>query len=379
MSIPLYTKDKFKNTGVIYPRDGLFIRPGIVDSINQDKSTVNISWLDHPGIRQDVAITQPHLGMHQFPTPGTVVLIGFNKVGDAQILRYLPAGYNQQVADNDIWGIKPGELNLMSYRAESVPTKSFPIPNATGSKIHMDNVGNIQISTMLNEFWRIDTSNNEIAQNSMNYEVNTEAGILQFGLTKRDKGIITPEGDSLEKSTSLNPDALTEFNLRLLETADATTNLNSDPALDNPFIELSLGIKVDAAGDLVKTESDKHAKTTGNAQEIIIQLKTKTDQGFEFTVDKEGNLTLLTKGNIKLKSEKNINIDIEKDAEINVGGSVKINSGDISLAGDSAIVLSSFLNTYDNHTHTVPSLGSPTTMPLMQSKPSHITKKTKAG
>lgn len=382
MTIPTYNLADFKSPDTGFHRDGLWIRPGIIRATDHTTGLVDIEWLDYPGIRQGVSLTQPHQGMFQFPTTGAVVLIGFDQAGNAQILRYLPTGYQAQINDADLWAIKPGEINLVSYRPESTQTENFPIPNTTGSQIYMDNSGNIQITTALGEKWLMHSDTNTIAQESMNYNIITEAGRLQFGLVKRASKsssnaefIITPEGTNLEDSTSADPNALTEFRLRLLDQADA--NPDTAPELDNPFIELSLGIKVDSSGNIETTDGNTHAETSGENQEIIIQLKTKADQGFEFTVDKEGNVTFLTNGNIKLKTLKAANIEIGGNADIIVGGDLTVDASKISLGGSNKLVLDTFLSTYNNHTHG--SSTGPTTPPIEKSLPFHTSNTTEAG
>ena len=384
MYIPPYNPREFRTTDTGFHNDGLWIRPGIIQAINPETGLLDIEWLDHPGIRQEVAITQPHQGMFQLPTVGAVVLIGFDQGFAAQILRYLPAGYQEQVKDRILYPISTGELMLVSFQdsKEVVKEKKFTVPNPTGTRFFMNNVGDIEMATALGESWRMDNANSEISQNSMNYTVTTEAGVLQFGLIKRlPEGedtvqILTPDGTDITKLIPpAAPEGLTEFRLRVLEKADAQEIVLDPtafiPEIGTPLVELTLGVKVDDNSNIIKT-TDAQATTSGDAQEIIIQLKTKSDQGFEFTVDKEGNVTLISKGNMKVKIEKDSELIVEGNANINVTGDLTANAANIKLAGDSAVVLADFLAVYNSHTHGT-SVG-PTTIPAPQSTSIHKSK-----
>ncbi len=388
-NIPRYIPSNFADPATGFHNDGLWIRPGIVQAVDATTGLLDIEWLDHPGLRQGVAITQPHQGMFQIPTIGAIVLIGFDQGYGAQILRYLPAGYAEQSGD-EFNPMLPGEVNIFSYldTVGTVREKQFIVPAPTGTRIFLNNIGDIQMATALGEWWRMDNAQSEIIQNSMNYTVSTEAGTLQFGLVRRipesakDKetvpSIITPTGQRLEDVGGISTKGLTEFRLRLLETADTQQSSLSDPnayvpAVNDPFIELSLGIKVDDNGDLVKTTSDQ-AKTTTGPQEIIIQLKTRADQGFEFTVDKEGNVTLTIQGNIKIKVDGDTDLTVGGNVTADIGGELVANADKIKLTGDKDIVLGDFLKTYDTHTHPTAGTGPPS-LPTKLSNSSHTSKK----
>lgn len=389
--IPHYIPSNFGTPDTGFHNDGLWIRPGIIQGVDADTGLLDVEWMDHPGIRQGIAITQPHQGMFQIPTVGSIVLVGFDQGFGAQILRYLPAGYAAQVEDRDLYPLRPGEITLFSFQDTkgTVREKQFIVPTTTGTRFFMNNIGDIQMATALGEWWHMSNAESEIRQNSMNYTVSTEAGVMQFGLTRRlpesskseenVPSIITPNGQRLEDVGGLNPEGLTEFRLRLLETADTQQSALNDPnayvpAVNDPFIELTLGVKVDDDGDLVKTTAAQ-AKTTTGTQDIIIQLKTRTDQGFEFTVDREGNVTLLVKGNIKIDVGGDTDLTVAGNVNANVNGDIVAEAKKIKLTGDKALVLADFLTSYDTHTHVSAAPGSPTAPPLVSSLPTHKSKK----
>ncbi len=331
------------------PQPGTYLRPAVITSVNPAIGTVNIEWLDHPGVRQDILLSPSGQGIFELPTVGSVVLVGFGIGFDAYILAYIPVGYRDlvgtpregtqegtQEVTAPLMKLGVGEKMLVSYLAKSEENQNnqFATPSTTGTYLHMSNVGDILMKTAEGDYWRLDRRNNIIQQNSMNYRVITEAGILDFGLVKRSstEDIISVAGSPLGDDTSVagSENALTEFRLRILETADA--NALTAPEVEDPLIELTLGTKVTNDGEIVVTDGTYADTSDGDQKEIMIQLKTKADQGFEFTVDKEGNLTIKVNGNVKFAiSEGDMQIDIDEGRELRLGGS----NGEQALLGES--------------------------------------------
>jgi hypothetical protein len=327
-----FNSEEFSSHFTQLPRQGTYLRPAVITSVNPAKGTVNIEWLDHPGTRQDVLISPSGQGIFELPTTGSTVLVGFGSGYDAYILAYIPVGYRDLVGTPrddgkevapSILKISAGEKMLISYLSKSDENKNsqFDSPSPTGTYFYMSNVGDILMKTAEGDYWKLDRRSNIIQQNSMNYRAITEAGILDFGLIKRaatnsekqTEDIISSTGAVLGDSSGDN--ALTEFRLRILETADA--NATTAPEVDDPLIELTLGTKVSNDGQIIKTDNTYAA----NSKEIIIQLKTKAAQGFEFTVDKEGNLTVKVTGNVKFAiSNGDAQIDVDEGREIRLGG-----------------------------------------------------------
>ena len=278
---------------------------------------------------------------------------------------------NNQGITPSILKLDTGEKMLVSYLAKSEENgdNQFATPSPTGTYLYMSNVGDILMKTAEGDYWRLDRRSNIIQQNSMNYRTITEAGILDFGLVKRvstipekqTEDIISTAGSPLGENPAAadSENALTEFRLRILETADA--NAFTAPEVENPLIELTLGTKVTDVGEIEVTDNT-HAITSDNEpKEIMIQLKTKADQGFEFTVDKEGNLTIKVKGNVKFAiSEGDMQIDIDEGREIKLGG----DNGEQTLLGKSFQTRFNTLVDYVNKLHFVSPAGTPTPLIL---------------
>lgn len=384
-----FNSKDFSSHFTLKPQPGTYLRPAVITSVDSAMGTVNIEWLDHPGVRQNVLLSPSGQGIFELPTVGSVVLVGFGDGFDAYILAHIPVGYrdlvgtpredNKEVAPS-ILRLGTGEKMLVSYLAKSEENKNnqFAKPLPTGTYLHMSNVGDILMKTAEGDYWRLDRRSNIIQQNSMNFRAITEAGILDFGLVKRisadpekqTEDIISVAGSPLGENTTVtgSENALTEFRLRILETADA--NALTAPEVENPLIELILGTRVTNDGEIVVTD-ETHADTSDSAsKEIMIQLKTKADQGFEFTVDKEGNLTVKVKGNVKFAISKgNMQIDIDEGREIRLGG----NNGEQALLGESFQKSFNSLVDYVNKLYYVPPSGIPA--PLILSAPAGTARK----
>jgi len=389
--VPPYNPQDFTSPFDGFELPGIFLRSAVITSVHPNKGTVNIEWLDHPSMRQEILLPMSGQGIYELPTIGSTVLVGFDKGYSAHILRYLPAGYRDLVGTPRIDAegkniqigpvirkIDSGEKMLVSYLKDpgGEKTSQFVTPVPTGTYFYMSNVGDIYMETAEGDSWMLDRLNNSIVQNSMNFKAVTEAGVLDFGLVKREftegKSIVSADGNPLGSSGQSTEEALTEFRLRILETADA--NSLTAPEVDNPFIELTLGTKIKESLDGVfelDTTDSSHAQTSDSQpKEIMIQLKTKADQGFEFTVDKEGNLTVKVKGNVKFAiNGGDFQIGIDDGHEMKLGGS----NGEQTLLGESFQKRFNDLVKYVNKLHYISPAGTPT--PLILSSPAGTAQK----
>ena len=320
-----------------------FHRLAVVSTVNASKGTVNLKWLDHPGGREDVVISQSAFGSFEFPVPGAVVLVAMKKGDLPEIDRYIPIGYAKQVQIGDAKQLQSGEKLWRSYVGSDVEQgKQFPIPIPTGTEIYMSNSGKIVLRDGTGDWWELDPTDNIIHQNSMTYQCTTEAGSLDFGLVKREMPTYPDPTENSEmvlvtrNNTSIlnGGRAFTEFRIRVLETADVDPT--TAPEIDDPFVEVILGTKIKREGSGLNTTYSPEETTGDHAEsgkEICIQIRTKSTIGFEFTVDKDGGVTMRMADNKKLK----IKCD---DIELGGGGNEK------------TVVLSDFIATYNIHGHT---------------------------
>lgn len=319
-----------------------FVRLAVITNVDESRGVASIDWLDYPGGREDIVISQAGFGSFEFPVPGTLALMAMRRGDIPEIVRYIPVGYAKQVQAGDAKQLHAGEKLWRSYvGSDTEPGKPYPIPIPTGTEIYMSNSGKVVIRDGTGDWWELDPNDNVIHQNSMNYECTTEAGVLDFGLIKREMPTYPDPTENSEmilvtkNNTSIlnGGKAFTEFRLRILETADVDPT--TPPEVDNPFIEIILGTKIKKEGSGLNTTyspeetTDTHAES-GN--EICVQLRTKGSNGFEFTIDKEGNVTMIVASGKKLK--------VVADHILLGGGN-----------NEKAVVLSDFITTYNSHKH----------------------------
>lgn len=360
MSAPTpYNPNDFRSPFDSLQMPGAFLRTAYVTDVDPLLGTVNLRWLDHPAGRNNVFVTQIGHGMFELPAKGAVVVVGFDIGYRPYIIGYLPYGYRDlvgtprfqgkvQVSSRDrIRRIQPGEKLLVTYHKDGSKRDTDPAIT-TGTEFYMSNDGGILMSNWAGEYWEFSAKENIIQQQTLNSRIITEAGVMDFGLIKRAlpvPGSLTSTEEMFlnSQASRLNPGekALTEFRLRVLETADA--NPATAPVVDeDPLIELVLGTKVQKQNTGVLTSykvvtTDNTHAIAGN--EITIQLKTRTDVGFEFTVDKQGNMTIKVNG----------------DSKVVVNGKTTLECNDIRLGGsgnEKSIVLSDFIDNFNQHSHT---------------------------
>jgi hypothetical protein len=294
------------------------IRVAYIQSVDPVRGTVDIKWLDHPGTRTNVVINQSSFGDFEFPVIGSMVLVGM-RAEFPEILRYIPLSYATQVANGLAPQLHEGEKVFRSYKSRPDNTNpGAPTPVATGSEIFMDNSGRIKLSTGLFDSITIDPLKNSIETNSMNTKISTEAGVLDFGLIRRDGNFIT-------NGFSPGDKPLTEFRLRVSEYSDFNPATPADE--EDPFIEVSLG-----------TAIQNGAPEEIDGKKIALKIKVKNDSGgigFKFIVDKSGNV------------------------EMSVDGKLIVKCDDIELGDDGgeALVTKGYLTDMLNHTHPDPTSG----------------------
>jgi hypothetical protein len=328
-----------------------FVRFAVITSVNEARGVVGVEWMDHPGGREDIIVSQAGFGSFEFPVPGALALIAMKRGDQPEIVRYIPVGYAKQVQVGESKQLHAGEKLWRSYAgSDTEPGKPYPVPAPTGSEIYMSNSGKIVFRDGTGDWWELDPNDNVIHQNSMTYQNTTEAGILDFGLVKREMPTYpdpTQNSEMVLVTQNNTPilnggKAFTEFRLRVLETADVDPT--TPPEVDDPFVEVILGTKIQKTGSGLNTSYSPEETTDSHAEpgkEICIQIRTKSTVGFEFTVDKEGNVTMSLASGKKLKV-------VADDILLGGGGNEK------------AVVLSDFItNTYNVHGH--PGLNAPPT------------------
>jgi hypothetical protein len=245
-----------------------YLRIGVVDQVYPERGVCTLRWLDKPGYRAEVLITQASPKSWEIPEKGSVVLVGFDPYERARILRYINLGHEERMREiKSLPKMKEGEK----------------LWEVGGSYFYLKRNGDVVISTANQGYFLIENSTSTFKSESVNWKVTTDGGIMYKGIIKR----FTDNGDgtkSNEEITNLAGDNLTEFRLRLVETADGTLGLKG---IEDPFIDLVMGTYVDADGNIV---NKKDSPTINNNKEIAVRIVLKS--GIKLFIDKEGRLSI---------------------------------------------------------------------------------------
>src|SRR5271157_2402142 len=86
-----------------------FIRPGIIADIDVFNGLCTIRWMDRPGIRADVPLTQGSPREWVMPLPGDAVLCSVDSAEQVRILRYMNQGQPVRMYELSLPQMRPGE------------------------------------------------------------------------------------------------------------------------------------------------------------------------------------------------------------------------------------------------------------------------------
>ena len=246
----------------------MFQRIGRIEHVDPEKGMCSIRWLDKPGIRNDVLLTQASPKTFEIPERGAIVLVAFDHHERARIIRYINLGHGSRVQD----------------------TKSLPrlkegdkLWENGGSYLWMKKNGDIVMSTLSQGYFVLENKTGSLKSETVNWKVVTEGGIIFFGDVKR----FVDNGDgtrSLQSVTNIAGDSYTELRLRMVETADGVLGLTG---IENPFLDLTIGTAVDDEGDAIS--KDDSIPTNLEKQ---LALKLVFQSGVKLFIDKEGRVSI---------------------------------------------------------------------------------------
>jgi len=246
-----------------------FSRIGKIEQVFPERGRCSIRWLDKPGIRHDVEMTQAAYKSFEMPEKGAVVLVAFDHHERARIIRYINLGHEDRIQNiKSLPKLKEGE-------------KFFEVG---GSYIYMRRKGDIVISTANQGYFIIENSTGTLKSETVNWKVTTEAGVIYSGIIKRfvDDGTGTRSNEII---TNVEGDDLTEFRIRLVETADGALGLKG---IEDPLVDIAVGTFVDDEGVIVnKIDEDTTANPT---KELVARIALKS--GITIFIDKEGRLSI---------------------------------------------------------------------------------------
>jgi len=282
------------------PRDiSNFTRIGQITGVNIEEGLCTVKWLDAPGTRNDVLITQSSPGEWVIPPQGAIVLIATDSKDQARLLRYINIGQGQRMTQtNTLPKFQEGEKFW----------------ETGGSYLYMRSNGDIVLSTLSEGYFIIENSTGSLKSETINWQVLTEAGKQYMGLIKRYQ--IAADGTNRYTTVARSTgELLTEYAVKIYETADGTLG-----SAESPVIEIMMGTLVSDLG--IVTDKNGVPITTATAdKEVAVRIKINPPGGAASTVlviDKQGEISLQSaKLNINAASVDAADPDITKLTETN--------------------------------------------------------------
>ena len=233
-----------------------YARLAVVEDVDPEKGLCNIRWLDRPGIRKDVIITQNSSTNYSFPKKGSVVICIFDRYDRAFITSYIPLGQISRVQNlKTLPKFKEGETFF----------------EAGDSYIHIRKNGDIILATSQG-YMSLNNSNNTLSQEFANWKLDTEGTSHFSGLVKR---FVTNLGnkrvETIEKSDG---EVFIEHKLKVYE-----TNKNNEL-----LYNLTIGTFIDNNGNVL-SKSGNIVDVSSNKQ-LCVNLE--LNNGVRLTIDKDG-------------------------------------------------------------------------------------------
>jgi len=204
-----------------------YLRTGQIVTVDAERGICDVRWFDRPGVRKDVILTQANNKDWVIPEVGSIVIIGFDSMEQARILRYINRGHASRVIkQHSLPKLKPGESLF----------------EVAGTTLHMRVNGDIVALTPDQNKIQLEASTGTFFTDTINIKNISEAGISFMGLIKR---MVTSLGSkSLQFIKNSSGDYLTEYKLQISEKAD-----NAIGSTEDPIIDIAAGTVVNDDGE----------------------------------------------------------------------------------------------------------------------------------
>ena len=325
--MPAIKRRKIFQSSAKHPQEYLskFSRIGSVQFVDVINGVCRIKWLDNPGGRNDVYISQSSWGEFNMPIVGSIVFVECDAHDQARIVRY--ANLNQvtrqqlpnEGGSGEIPKVQPGEKYW-----ESVG----------GAYIYMTEGGRIFLVSPGNDSIEIDPDLNLIRSESVNWKVITDAGTDWSGEVRRwlpGKGnvVITDNTPTLQFP---NGTPLTE---RIIVVGDFSSKYKSN---GTTLIKINIGTYVDNLGNVVDITGIPVLPTSTSALAIRLQvIPSDSSTGLVLAVDKAGKCSITTP-NLTVNSSNIVLGDVSATEPGVLGQTL-------------ATLLSTIISTFNSHTH----------------------------
>ena len=269
----------------INPQENLskYNRPAVISSVNTEKGTCTLRWLDNPGGRVDVLLTQGSWGEYNMPIVGAIVLVQLDNYDQARIVRYLNLNQAQRQKTPDEGGkgtlpkLKAGE----KFWESGIRDASGKIVSG-GAYIYMNNSGKISLVSPFDDIFEIDPDITTISGKTVNWQIVSGAGTEKFGQIRR---WVQDGTQSVNKIISDDiptvqfPDGtpLTEYTLTVTDKYQAST----------PICKVKIGTVVNDDGKVI--DKDGNIVTADNASALAVKIDIQSNHGsLGITIDKSG-------------------------------------------------------------------------------------------
>jgi hypothetical protein len=275
-----------------------FLRTGQIVSVNSEEGTCDIRWYDRPGIRRGVLLTQANDKDFIIPEVGANVVVGFDSMEQARILRYINKGHADRVkTQHSLPKIKVGEKLL----------------EVAGTIFHMKNNGDILAQTLDQNKIQLEASTGTFSTDTINIKNTSEAGVSFMGLIKR---MVTNLGSkSIQFIKNTAGDYLTEYKLQITEKAD-----NAVGNSEIPIIDISAGTVVDTDGNAIDHNGSVVLADSVNALCLDLTIQRNSVELLIVKISKDGKVFVNLSEEVTLQLAKKLLITAQ---EINLNNGTK--------------------------------------------------------
>lgn len=238
-----------------------YIRIGVIDSVDPTNGKCIIKWLDKPGMRVNVDLSQGSHDEWNIPKKGSICLVGIDVGDQAHILRYYNVGYASKINSYKLPNLKEGEK----------------LWEVNGSFIYMKQNGDVELITDSMNSMILENGSGTARFTNVNWKITTSGGSNYFGIVKR----IKLTGSSLENITDSSGNPLIEYTLDIYEDSTQT---------GDPIVSLVLGTDVNQDGSPVDKNDGIAVPVSNPNKEVALRISLKS--GIKLTIDKEGVLEM---------------------------------------------------------------------------------------
>jgi hypothetical protein len=207
-----------------------YTRIARIVSVDPANGVCRIQWLDRPGFRENVLLTQGSDGEWNIPRKDSVVIVAFDPKDQARIIRYINVGHSPKISSYELPALSEGEKYW----------------ECAGASIYITATGDIILRSASLGTVTLDKGSDTFKTDTTNLRLITVGGDIFFGQVKRFKTQL--DGSKLsEVINNIEGNAYVEYTFNLYETDSDRNSLISV----TPLIKATLGTDIDGDGNVV--------------------------------------------------------------------------------------------------------------------------------